>query len=151
NVLGSAVVGDESVLADMLRRAGVEVEIEGNGIELRIEVNAMIGKPKRGIELHSGALPVCESVEHVRRRRLFSECLEQLLDDSSLGTPHVLCPELHHIGDPLENTQPFELAIQRQYWWTQPHTFPFSTPVKKVHRRAHQMVCSDLIDVRWSE
>src|SRR5436190_7989928 len=135
NVLGSAVVGDEAVLADMLRRAGVEVEIEGNGIELRIEVDAMIGKAKRRVELHSGALPVCESVEHVRRRRRLPECLEQFLDDSSLGTPHVLCPELHHIGDALENTQPFELAIQRQYWWTQPHTFPFSTAVKKVHRQ----------------
>jgi hypothetical protein len=51
NVLGSAVVGDEAVLADMLRRAGVEVEIEGNGIELRIEVDAMIGKAKRGLRI----------------------------------------------------------------------------------------------------
>src|SRR2546421_2977809 len=51
NVLGGAVVGDETVLADMLRRACVEVEIEGNGIELRIEIDAMIGKAKCGIEL----------------------------------------------------------------------------------------------------
>src|SRR3984893_6914567 len=82
NVLGGAMVGDEAVLAGMLRRTWVEVEIEGNGIELRIEIDAMIGEAKRGIELQSGPLPVCKPVEHVRRGRRLSECLEQFLNDS---------------------------------------------------------------------
>src|SRR5262245_43267522 len=127
NVLGGAVVGDEAVLTDMLRRARVEVEIERDGIELRIEIDAMISKPERGIELQSGALPIREPVEHVRGRGRLAECLEQVLHQAGLWTPYVLRPEFHHIRDALENAQSFELAVQGQYWWTQAHTFsPFS-------------------------
>ena len=36
------MVGDESVLARLLRGARIEIEIEGNGIELRIEIDAAI-------------------------------------------------------------------------------------------------------------
>ena len=79
NVFGGAVIGDEAVLAYMLRRACVEVEIERDGIELRIEIDAMIGKAERGIEFQPGALPIREPVEHVRRGRRLTERLEQVL------------------------------------------------------------------------
>src|SRR5262249_23016654 len=120
--------------AYMLCRACVEVEIERDGIELRIEIDAMIGKAERGVEFQPGALPIREPVEQICRGRRLAERLEQVLHQPRLWTPYVLRPEFHHIGDSLENAQSFELAIQCQYWWTQAHAFSLSCCVLRAAR-----------------
>src|SRR5262249_31667941 len=58
DVLRSAMVRDESVLARVLRGARVEIEVERNRVELRIEIDAAIIEAQRRIELQSGAFPV---------------------------------------------------------------------------------------------
>src|SRR2546423_14349988 len=103
------MVRDESVLARMLRRARVEIEVEGNRIELRIEVDAAIIETQRRVELQSGAFPVCKATEHLRRGLGLVKRFEEALDQFRLRAPDVLRPEFHHVGDAIEDASSLKL------------------------------------------
>src|SRR2546430_2000649 len=126
------MVGDESVLARVLRGARVEIEVEGNRIELRIEIDAAIIKTQRRVELQSGAFPVCKASEHLRRRLGLAKRFEEALDQFRLRAPDVLRAELHHLGDAIEDASSLKLPIQGKNGRPKPHRDP---PRKSTRRQ----------------
>src|SRR6266446_8424766 len=118
------MIGDESVLAHVLGRARVEIEVERDRVELRIEIDAPVIEAQRCIELQSGAFPVCKAIEHLRRRFRFAERFEKGLDQLGLRAPAVLRAELHHVSDGVEDAKSLKLPIQRKNGWPEAHRNP---------------------------
>src|SRR5205809_4064833 len=128
------MVGDESVLARVLRGTRIEVEIEGNRIELRIEIDAAIIETQRRVELQSGAFPVCKASEHLRGGLRLAKRFEEALDQFRLRAPDVLRPEFHHVGYVIEDARSLQLPIQRKNGRPKPHR----DPPRKSRRRQLQ-------------
>src|SRR5919201_440898 len=129
------MVGDESVLARVLRGTRVEVEVEGNRIELWIEIDAAIVETQRCVELQSGAFPVCKAREHLRGGLRLAKRSEEALDQFRLRAPDVLRPEFHHVGDVSEDARSLQLPIQRKNGRPKPHR----DPPRKSRRRQQQI------------
>src|SRR6516164_9048563 len=118
------MISDESVLAHVLGRARVEIEVERDRVELRIEIDAAVIEAQRRVELQSGAFPICKAIEHFGRRLGLAERFEQALDQLGLRAPNVLRAELHHVGDAVEDANSLKLPVQRKNGWPKAHRNP---------------------------
>ena len=101
-MLRCPVIGHEVVFSDVLGRAYVEVEIESDRVELRIDVDAVEIETERGVQFLRGALPVREPLEHVLRWFGLVESAKQISYELRPRTPNVLSAELHHAAYAVE-------------------------------------------------
>src|SRR5262249_26539441 len=101
-MLRRAVIGHEVVFADMLGGAFIEVEIQPDRVEMRIDVNAMEMETERSVQFLRRALPVRKPVEHVLRWLGLVERAKQIFYELRPRAPNVLSAELHHVADAVE-------------------------------------------------
>src|ERR1700741_4622308 len=103
------MVGDEFVLARVLGGARIEIEVEGDRIELWIEIDTAIIETQRRVEFQSGAFPVYKASEHLRGGLGLAKRVEQALAQFQWRAPDVLRADLHPLGDAIEDASSLEL------------------------------------------
>src|SRR5688572_4840970 len=127
DVLGGAVVGGEAVAIAELGWNRIEVEVDGDGAEIGVDVEAFVAKAQLLVQMpgrcDSGPGGVDVGRDLVVRRDRPAESLEQAVEQAPVRAPDALRAQLDDIGDAVEYAEALHLVVQREDWRTESHLF----------------------------